>query len=95
MDDQEQPGRRLEWCPGCGSSNVREVIAGGTSNVLCRECGCCWHLEADKFRAVEPRDCPGCSSQPVCVRRFWETMEWFEPAGGHDRGDAAHPEHRS
>jgi len=92
MEDQEHPLRRPEWCPGCGSSNVRGVLAGDRTNFLCRECGCCWHLEADNFHAVEPRDCPGCSSRPVCVRRMWESIEWIGPAGGHDRGDAARRE---
>lgn len=79
VDHEQHPARRLEWCPGCGSGNVRAVIAGATSNVLCRECGCCWHLEAGRFRAVDPRACPGCLAQPVCVRRLWETMEWVGP----------------
>lgn len=92
MADQGRPVRQLEWCPGCGSGNVRGVVAGDIANFLCRECGCCWHFETETFRAVEPRECPGCSSQAVCVRRMWEPIQWVAPAGGHDLGDAARPD---
>lgn len=88
MEDQERPARRLEWCPGCGSWNVRAVMAGDRANFLCRECGCCWHLETDQFRAVDPRACPGCPSRPVCIRRLWEPLRWVATGGEYDRGDA-------
>jgi hypothetical protein len=58
MKDQRRT-RQLEWCPGCGSWNVRAVVAGGRANFLCRECGCCWHPEGSQFGAVEPRGDPG------------------------------------
>jgi hypothetical protein len=92
MEDQESPAPRLEWCPGCGSGNILPVVARDTANFLCRECGCCWHPDGNRFRAVDPRACPGCPSQPVCIRRLWEGIEWVGPAGGHDLGDAARPD---
>lgn len=92
MEDEKRPERRLEWCPGCGSGNLRAVIAGATIKVLCRECGSCWHPEADRLRAVDPRHCPGCSSRPVCLRRLWERLEWLGPAGGPNPDDAARHE---
>lgn len=95
MSGQGRLVRRLEWCPGCGSWNVRAVVVGDTANFLCRECGCCWHLDVEQFRAVEPRTCPGCSSRPVCIRRLWEPIEWPGLAGGHDRGKDARPDRSS
>lgn len=87
MEDQELQGRRLAWCPSCGSCNVRAVMAGERANFLCRECGTCWHLVADRFRVVDPRACGGCSSRPICIRRLWEPLE--RVAGSWDsRGDA-------
>lgn len=75
----EPLGLLLEWCRGCGSSYLRAVIDGEISNILCRECGCCWHLEPGGVRRVDPRACPGCPSRPVCLRRLWETLG-AEPA---------------
>jgi hypothetical protein len=92
MNDPRGLAHQVEWCPGCGSSNLWAVIAGGQTNVLCRECGCCWHAEGSRFRPVDPRDCPGCPSQPVCIRRLWEPLQQFDPAGEYDRGDAARHE---
>lgn len=89
MEDQEPTASRLEYCPGCGSWNVRLVDAAGAENYLCRECGCCWHLVEGRYEATEPRACPGCASQPVCVRRMWERAEWVEAGHGDDRGRAS------
>lgn len=84
---QERRTRRLEWCPGCGSASVRAVMAGDKANFLCRECGCCWHLDTDCFRVVDPRACSGCSSRPVCIRRLWEPLQRVG-VSDCDRGDA-------
>ncbi len=81
---------QLEWCPGCGSSNVRAVVADEDVNVLCRECGCCWHREGDEFRAVDPRACAGCPSRPVCIRRLWEPLRQAAAGGHDDRYDGAY-----
>lgn len=82
----ERPAQ-IEWCPGCGSPNVLAVTAGEHVNVLCRECGACWHRAGDRFRAVDPRACPGCPSRPVCIRRLWEPLPQPVPAGRDDRDD--------
>lgn len=85
MEDQERPTGRPDWCPGCGSWNVRAVTAGVTINFPCRECGRCWHPEGDRFVGVDPRECHGCSSRPVCIRRWWEPVEWAAATRhGHD-----------
>lgn len=75
MDDTDRSGG-LEWCPSCGSGNMRRVIAGGETKHLCRECGCCWFFAAGQFRSTDPRARAGCSSRPVCVRRLWERPDW-------------------
>ena len=86
-----QPAQ-LEWCPGCGSANVRAVVADGHVNFLCRECGCCWHQDTDRFLAIDPRSCPGCSSRPVCIRRLWEPLRRTAIGDHHDGHDAARQE---
>jgi hypothetical protein len=71
----------LVWCPRCGSQNLRAVTGGEVTNVLCRECGCCWHVEPAVARLLDPRACPGCPSRPTCLRRLWEARE-PEPLSG-------------
>jgi hypothetical protein len=90
MQDPERSASRPEWCPGCGSWNVRAVMAGEQVNFLCRECGCCWRHAGDRFREVDPRTCPGCSSRAVCVRRLWEPLRRAVNAGHHDRDEGTY-----
>lgn len=95
MDDQERPARRPDWCPGCGSWNVRAVMAGAAANFLCRECGRCWHPEGNGFVRVNPSECLGCPSHPVCLRRWWEQVEGVGATRhGHDNHDHAHHSER-
>ncbi len=91
-DDGDDAPAQPECCPGCGSWNVRKVVADEHVNFLCRECGCCWHRDGDRFRAVDPRACPGCLSRPVCIRRLWEPLRRSPAESHHDRHDGARQE---
>jgi hypothetical protein len=54
-------------CPECGNGRMEAVHDDdGTTNFLCRSCGCCWHAELEWSRRVDPLTCPGCSARHVC-----------------------------
>lgn len=64
-----QPGdvEAPEWCPGCGSRDLRAVWdAEGNAGYLCRTCAACWHTRGESVGRVDPDVCPGCSSKAVC-----------------------------
>lgn len=67
----EHPPLRLAQllgpCPECGNGRMEAVLDDdGTTNFLCRGCGCCWHAELEWSRLVDPLTCPGCSARRVC-----------------------------
>ena len=54
-------------CPRCGNGRLQAVVESeGTTNLLCRECGGCWHAEFEWSRKVDPLTCPGCDDREVC-----------------------------
>ena len=54
-------------CPECGNGRLQEVVDGeGTTNLLCRGCGGCWHVGFEWSRRVEPLTCAGCNDRDVC-----------------------------
>jgi hypothetical protein len=53
-------------CPGCGNGRFKAVSDGELTNLLCGDCGACWHPEMTSVHRVDPVACPGCASRAVC-----------------------------
>ena len=54
-------------CPVCRNGRFTPVFDGVQTNMLCEECGACWHPCADLICRVDPEVCPGCDLRPVCT----------------------------
>ena len=59
---------RIGPCPTCGNGRLSPVSDGEETNLLCQECGSCWHLAFGWIARVNPGTCPGCPSQSTCER---------------------------
>jgi ribosomal protein S27E len=73
-DDITEPTARAELlasvvgpCPICGNGHLRAVFDGELTNFLCIQCKACWHGDLAWVHRVEPVNCPGCPSRPVCL----------------------------
>ena len=53
-------------CPECGNGRFEAVSDGELSNLLCMNCGACWHPEVSLVQRVDPAGCAGCASRQVC-----------------------------
>ncbi|HWI02492.1 MAG TPA: hypothetical protein VNT52_01455 [Acidimicrobiales bacterium] len=66
-DDHARLANLIGPCPECGNGRLQPVVDGeGTKNLLCRDCGSCWHAEFEWSRRVDPLTCPGCPSRELC-----------------------------
>ena len=69
----------LETCPACGSDELVAVAAEDETNVLCKHCGRCWHVELARVSRVDPVTCPGCPHRTRCLQRLREDEPDWEP----------------
>jgi ssDNA-binding Zn-finger/Zn-ribbon topoisomerase 1 len=54
-------------CPECGHGLLQVVSDGELTNLLCPECGICWHAELGAIHRIDPATCPGCPSREICL----------------------------
>lgn len=54
-------------CPTCGNGVLLPVSNGRETNLLCRECGSCWHADHALVRRVDAPSCPGCPERGPCL----------------------------
>ena len=57
----------IDTCPACGAVELRRVFDGELMNFLCPQCMSCWHVELGFIHRINPKTCPGCAYQLVCV----------------------------
>ena len=62
-------------CPACAGA-LEAVSDDDETNLLCIECGRCWHLELGYVSRVNPMTCDGCPHRPVCLSRWHADPAW-------------------
>ncbi len=65
-DTSAQLARLVGPCPQCGNGRLMAVSDGELTNMLCTECGACWHPEMERVHRVDPQICPGCAARAAC-----------------------------